>query len=303
MNQKEIQFQLQHIFTPACFPLQLLPDMSGSCRQICRQLQQVHSSVCSALRTALTSAYGKADSRRKAAQSPHSTAIATQRVRGCLTRDNKRSPTAAGYERAAAPCPHRAGQRAGETPTGISGAAGTEGRPPRSPSRPPRGPLPAPAAPAGAARARGGPAPPGARRRRSPAARWNRSSPCSWPRGGEDAAGRSVQREAVRTLQPSASRRGRAGQVLRVRRPESRRPGLTEAARGLRPPPLEGDLRSARVGGGGRVVVGRRAAVVQSLPVALLRERRAEREQARAARGAAVPLLSPNQPTPGQIWF
>ena len=94
-----------------------------------------------------------------------------------------------------------------------------------------------------------------------------------------------MQREAVRTLQPSASRRGRAGQVLRVRRPESRLPGLTE------------------VGGGGRVVVGRRAAVVQSLPVALLRERRAEREQARAARGAAVPLLSPNQPTPGQIWF
>lgn len=173
--------------------------------------------------------------------------------------------------------------------SGPPRAAGTEEPPPRSPRLPPRGPLPAPAAPAGAARARGGPAPPGARRRRSPAAHWNRSSPRSWPRSGERATCRSPQRGAVRAVLPSASRRGREEQVLRLRRTGSRLPALTEAARGLCLPLLcSGD-------GSGRAVVGGRVAVVPSLPAALLQGRRAEREQARAARGAPVPLLGPNR--------
>lgn len=85
----------------------------------CQQLQQMHPFLRSALRTTLASAYRKADPQRKAAQSAHSTAIATQRGRGRLTRDDKRNPTAAGYEG-----PQRAERWAAEIPAGRRAASG-----------------------------------------------------------------------------------------------------------------------------------------------------------------------------------
>lgn len=110
---------------------------------------------------------------------------------------------------------------------------------------------------------------------------------------------------------PLSAARGRAGGSAVRFPPRPCGAGAARAPRGVPPArprggcarPLPAAAQPGLGEGGGRAAVGGRVAVVPSLPVALLQGRRAEREQARAARGASVPLLCPNRPTPGRIWF